>query len=337
MAKRHDKVVEVPIEECYPGDNDRTEFLEADLLDLAGSINTSGLAQPSTVRPKPGPNGQKYQIVAGERRWRACGLASEKVLSGEWAQTDKFNPGLIPVIIRELSDEEADTIMLLENSQRVDLKPLDEARAYKKRMDRYGWSIAQTARKVKKPAKRVRDLVTLLELIPEVQRLVEKEVLHPAWAVELAPLSTEYQRQAIEWMSRQKGYRFSQDMLSRYVQALLAQQQQVTMFDDLFNGDIQKVVEMPGYFRHNFPKLAHLPELPHTKGKIGDVIDQYIAHLIQLGHHDEAKVLLDFWRKLMKSNFATIQPWGCKTLPLIQKDPQYQSGLGPKVKENGRG
>lgn len=137
----------VPVALIAPGDNDREEFAETALRELADSIAQHGLAQPITVRPSDGG----YQIVAGERRWRAVRLLGWKA---------------IPALVRELSDETASAIMLLENIQRAELNPIEEARAYRKRMMQFGWNAAQTARAANVPEERVRMRLMLLSFAP---------------------------------------------------------------------------------------------------------------------------------------------------------------------------
>lgn len=113
------KVQNLPYAQVQPGQNDRTVFRPEELEALAASIQADGLIQPITVRPTPGG---RFEIVAGERRYRAIGLLG-------WET--------VPAIVRDLTDEQASTIMLLENVHRVDIDPVDEARAYQSRIDRF--------------------------------------------------------------------------------------------------------------------------------------------------------------------------------------------------------
>ena len=120
-------VERVPIDAIAPGDNDREDFDAAALQELADSIGQYGLAQPITVRPV---GRDRFQIVAGERRWRACRLLG-------WPT--------IPALVREMDDETASGVMLLENVQRAELNPIEEARAYARRMARFGWDVDRVA------------------------------------------------------------------------------------------------------------------------------------------------------------------------------------------------
>ena len=124
----------------------RKEFDPAALAELADSIAAVGVIQPLIVRPIPSGG---YQIVAGERRWRAAQSA-----------------GLteVPVVIRELNDREVDEIALIENLQREDLNPVEEAEGYRHLMNEYGLTQEQVAGRVGKSRPSVANSVRLLEL-----------------------------------------------------------------------------------------------------------------------------------------------------------------------------
>ena len=135
------------ISELEPNrDQPRKEFDPAALAELADSIAAVGVIQPLIVRPITGGG---YQIVAGERRWRAAQSA-----------------GLteVPVIIRELSDKEVDEIALIENLQREDLNPVEEAEGYRNLMNEYDMTQEQVAARVGKSRPSVANAVRLLEL-----------------------------------------------------------------------------------------------------------------------------------------------------------------------------
>ncbi|WP_066550110.1 MULTISPECIES: ParB/RepB/Spo0J family partition protein [unclassified Sphingomonas] len=136
----------------HPG-QPRRFFDEAALDDLAASIAARGLIQPIVVRP----HGKEYQIVAGERRWRA-------------AQRARLHE--VPVIVRDLDDAETLEIALLENIQREDLNAIEEADAYAKLIKEYGHSQEALAKLVHKSRSHVANLMRLLDLPPEVQRHV---------------------------------------------------------------------------------------------------------------------------------------------------------------------
>ncbi|MBB5517668.1 ParB/RepB/Spo0J family partition protein [Amphiplicatus metriothermophilus] len=130
-------------------DQPRRHFNEDAIEELAESIRARGLLQPILVRPK-GPD--EYEIVAGERRWRA-------------AQKAKIHD--VPVVIRELTDEEAAEIALIENVQRVDLNPVEEARAYRRLAEVHGRTQEAIAKAVGKSRSHVANMMRLLDL-PEL-------------------------------------------------------------------------------------------------------------------------------------------------------------------------
>jgi ParB family transcriptional regulator, chromosome partitioning protein len=131
----------------------RRQFDEESLAELARSIGSRGLIQPIVVRP----NGHRYQIVAGERRWRA-------------AQKAQLHE--IPVIIREFDDAETLEVALVENVQRQDLNAIEEAEAYKKLVADYGHTQEELGRLVHKSRSHIANLLRLLELPGSVQAMV---------------------------------------------------------------------------------------------------------------------------------------------------------------------
>ncbi|MFQ5564272.1 MAG: ParB/RepB/Spo0J family partition protein [Parvularculaceae bacterium] len=137
----------LPIEFLEPNPaQPRRVFDDAAIDELALSIKARGLLQPILVRPK---GEDRYEIVAGERRWRA-------------AQRAKLHD--VPVIIRELTDEESSEISLIENLQRVDLSPIEEAEAYRGLVDAYERTQDEIARAVGKSRSHVANMMRLLKL-----------------------------------------------------------------------------------------------------------------------------------------------------------------------------
>jgi len=138
----------IPIEEISANpDQPRRTFSEEDLKSLAASISEKGLLQPVLVRPAP--SGDGYQIVAGERRWRAAQLARLHE---------------IPVLVRDLTDRETLEIAIVENVQRTDLNPVEEARAYKQLVDRFEHTQDEIARAVGKSRSHISNMMRLLGL-----------------------------------------------------------------------------------------------------------------------------------------------------------------------------
>lgn len=154
VAVRADRTV--PIEFVSPNPrNPRRNFAEAELADLAQSIREHGIVQPVVVRPAGGTG--RYEIIAGERRWRAAqraGLAE------------------IPVIIRDVDDKAALELAIIENVQRTDLNPLEEARGYQQLMDEHNYTQADLGQVIGKSRSHVANTLRLLKLPPAVTDLV---------------------------------------------------------------------------------------------------------------------------------------------------------------------
>ncbi len=152
-------VATIAISDIYPNpDQPRRHFAEEKLAELAASITRHGIIQPIVVRPHAG----SYQIVAGERRWRA-------------AQRAQIHE--IPAIIRNFDDAETLEIALLENIQRQDLNPIEEAEAYKKLTELFGHSAAALGDLVHKSRSHVANMMRLLDLPPAIRDLVIEEKL----------------------------------------------------------------------------------------------------------------------------------------------------------------
>ncbi|WP_379922991.1 ParB/RepB/Spo0J family partition protein [Erythrobacter sp. R86502] len=142
-----------------PG-NPRKYFDEAALEELAASIATRGVIQPIIVRPHP--NGDGYQLVAGERRWRA-------------AQKARLHE--IPALVRNLSEREVMALALIENLQREDLSPVEEARAYNRLSEEEGMIQADIAKMVEKSRSHVANMMRLMTLPEPVLGLIEQSKL----------------------------------------------------------------------------------------------------------------------------------------------------------------
>ncbi len=150
---------QVPIEHIHPNTKQpRRHFDEEALSTLADSIQQSGLLQPILVRRHP-EHSSEYEIVAGERRWRAS----------QRAQLHE-----IPVIIRELNDAEVLQIAIVENVQRQDLTPIEEAGSYRRLMDEFGRKQDDVAKIIGKSRSHIANMLRLLTLPEDVQELVER-------------------------------------------------------------------------------------------------------------------------------------------------------------------
>lgn len=149
----------LPIELMAPSSfQPRRIFDEDDILDLASSVRERGVLQPILVRPNPFKSGH-YEIVAGERRWRA-------------AQAAQLHE--VPVIIRDLTDEGVLEVALVENIQRADLNPLEEASGYKRLIDEFDHTQESLAKVVGKSRSHVANSLRLLSLPEAVHHLIDQ-------------------------------------------------------------------------------------------------------------------------------------------------------------------
>lgn len=151
------------IEELYPSpEQPRRKFDEAKLGELADSIKVHGIIVPLVVRPRPAQLGGGYFLIAGERRWRAAQRA-----------------GLheVPVVVQDVAEGEALERALVENLQRADLGPLEEAAAYQRLVDEFHLSHEAIADRIGKDRSTVANAIRLLKLPPPVRQLLEDERL----------------------------------------------------------------------------------------------------------------------------------------------------------------
>lgn len=152
----------LPLDKIHSGKfQPRVRFDEEYLSELADSIEKNGVMQPIIVRPSPEHSG-KYEIIAGERRWRASKMA--KVSS-------------IPVIIREIDDQLALELALVENIQRQDLTPLEEGAGYQRLIDEFGYTQEELARTVGKSRSHIANLLRLLTLPEELKGYLDRDEL----------------------------------------------------------------------------------------------------------------------------------------------------------------
>ena len=165
-------VRQVPTERVDPNpDQPRLAMDQDSLDDLAASVREHGILQPILVRPAAGG---RYQIVAGERRWRAARMAGLDT---------------VPALIEELDDETALEISIIENLQREDLSPLDEALMYERMIHEHGYSVRRLAQKLGKDKGYLENRLRLADAPPEVKELVSvrKDTLSAAYELMKVP------------------------------------------------------------------------------------------------------------------------------------------------------
>jgi len=165
----------LPVSSLQPGKyQPRTRMDKDSLEELAASIRVQGLMQPILVRPVGGGGEERYEIVAGERRWRAAQMAGMSEVA---------------TLIREIPDESALAMALIENIQRENLNPLEEAQGLQRLIDEFSMTHQQAADAVGRSRPAASNLLRLLQLVPPVQELLMAGEIDMGHARALLPLS----------------------------------------------------------------------------------------------------------------------------------------------------
>jgi ParB family chromosome partitioning protein len=160
VAEPTGKPLEIPLDRIERNPNQtRTQFDEAKLKELADSITATGVVQPIVVRELPDG---RYQLIMGERRWRASQIAGKAT---------------VPAMVRRVNDEQALEMTIVENLQRADLNPMEQARAFDRLSREFKLTQEQIAQRTGKDRASVGNFIRLLKLQPSIQKLVEDGVL----------------------------------------------------------------------------------------------------------------------------------------------------------------
>ena len=166
----------VKINQVEPNrDQPRKDFDEDALVELADSIKQFGILQPLIVQKKK----DYYEIIAGERRWRAAKIAGVKE---------------VPVIVKEFTDQEIVEISLIENIQRENLNPIEEAMAYKRLLEEFNLKQDEVAERVSKSRTAVTNSMRLLKLSPRVQQMIVDDMISTGHARALLAIDDEEQQ-----------------------------------------------------------------------------------------------------------------------------------------------
>jgi ParB family chromosome partitioning protein len=193
-APRGDELARIPLDLLQRGKyQPRLDLRPESLAELADSIKAQGIVQPIVVRPLEAPaagESQRYEIIAGERRWRAAQIA-----------------GLaeVPAVVRRVPDEAAVAMALIENIQRENLNPLEEARALDRLIREFELTHQQAAEAVGRSRAAVSNLLRLLELPEEVKALVEQRTLEMGHARALLGLENRRQQAEVGALVGKKG------------------------------------------------------------------------------------------------------------------------------------
>jgi ParB family chromosome partitioning protein len=231
----------------------RIDMRPETLQELADSIRAQGVVQPIVVRPIEGAGpSQHYEIIAGERRWRAAQIA-----------------GLteIPAVIRRIPDEAAIAVALIENIQRENLNPLEEARALERLINEFALSHQQAADAVGRSRSGVTNLLRLLELAPAVAERVEKRELEMGHARALLALSNPKQQveTALIVVKKSLSVRDTEALVRRLQQAPGSRAEDAAAGDPNVNRLEQELAE----------KLGAKVAIQHSSGGKGKLVVSY--------------------------------------------------------------
>lgn len=278
----------LPTAKVVAGNNDRKHFDRASLEELAANIAVYGLTQPMTVRPV----GDHFEIVAGERRFRAM----TQVLG--WDQ--------VPALVRSLSDEQASAIMLAENTSRADLDPIEEANAYSSRMQAFEWTPAKIAEVAGVSEDVVKRRVLLLQLHPDVQQLVAKKHMPIGHAEAMVKL--DHYRQLIALRVYREAKAMPLNTFCKVVSDLYGEQAQDGLFDleQFWMSHAADMAKTPVRGKKAVVNVPTRQDLPAPEMKTTDttsaVIMRYILHLDAMGFASEAAAIGTLYRALIHSN-----------------------------------
>lgn len=290
-----DRVQNLNVVEICPGNNDRKQFDANQLHDLAMSIKANGLAQPITVRPaKDGK--YRWEVVAGERRFRAI----SQLLKHE----------TIPALVRELSDEEASAIMLVENTGRADLNPIEQSDAFQTRVDLFGWDVEKIAKVAGVSESIVSRRLALQKLVPEAKHLVAHGQLPIGHAEAITPLDSNRQRIALRILNQNPSLPFNH--FKHIVNDLIEEQSQDSLFDlENFWVEQVKTEEMPTRGKRAYTGAPSRNDLPpvkmQEKGNSASIlIANWIADLLESGHTTEAETVGTLYNSLVHLNYLSV-------------------------------
>ncbi len=217
---------QVPIEIIQSGKyQPRRDFDQDALEELAASIKSQGVMQPIVIRPT-GDDSEKYEIIAGERRWLASQLAGLEV---------------IPAVIRQVSDEAAIAMALIENIQRENLNPLEEAMALKRFQDEFELTHQEVAEAVGKSRTAVTNILRLIALDDEVKRLLENGDIEMGHGRAVLSLDNMLQRQAArEVVAKSLSVRRTEALVRRLQEQ---QSQKETVKDSVNTPELHRLQE----------------------------------------------------------------------------------------------
>lgn len=244
-------ILEIPVADIRPNVHQpRQDFDPESLAELVGSITRNGLLQPVIVRA----DGEGYQLIAGERRWRA-------------AQQAGFTT--IPAIVRVASDNESLELALIENIQRKNLNPIEQARAYKELIERFGLTQEEAAERLGKKRSSIANTLRLLDLPQDIQAAVSRGTLSMGHARALLALPDRTEQ-------RRLAARIEREELSvRQTERLVAQQlRRKSKKPDKAEAKPPHILDLEAKLRH---ALGTRVAIAHTKSDRGKILIDFFS------------------------------------------------------------
>lgn len=250
IEEERSKLMEINIEEIVANKGQpRKNFDQEELKDLASSIKKYGIIQPLLLKKKE----DKYEIIAGERRFRAAGLAGLE---------------RVPAIVKDISDDESSRIAIIENIQRKDLNPVEEAMSYRHLLDSQDLTQKELADEIGKSRQYIGNTIRLLNLDPRVLKLLEEE-----------KISTSHGKKLLSIKDGDKQYkkamRIIQDSLPVNDNKKTVKRPRIQEKEDIFLVDMRSKVERALGTKVNFKKI----------GKVGKIEIEYY------GEEDLSRIL----------------------------------------------
>lgn len=250
IEEERSKLMEINIEEIVANKGQpRKNFDQEELKDLASSIKKYGIIQPLLLKKKE----DKYEIIAGERRFRAAGLAGLE---------------RVPAIVKDISDDESSRIAIIENIQRKDLNPVEEAMSYRHLLDSQDLTQKELADEIGKSRQYIGNTIRLLNLDPRVLKLLEEE-----------KISTSHGKKLLSIKDGDKQYkeamRIIKDSLPVNDNKKTVKTPRVQEKEDIFLVDMRTKVERTLGTKVNFKK----------RGKVGKIEIEYY------GEEDLSRIL----------------------------------------------
>ena len=245
VVKEVEKEITLKLSEIEPNRNQpRKQFDEDGLEELAESIKQFGIIQPLVVQKKD----DYYEIIAGERRWRAARMAGLKK---------------VPVIIRDFEEQKVLEVALIENIQRQNLNPMEEAKAYERLNQEFNLTQDDIAKKVSKSRVTITNTMRLLKLDERVQKMVEEELIssgHARCLLSLTDKNNQYEA-AMQILDLGLSVRQAESLVKRMANPPKREEKNPNQYDYLYK-------ELEESMKQRFGTKVHINEKKNNKGKI---------------------------------------------------------------------